>query len=93
MQFYVVPDHYDCWIIGSCCNVLSSMVCVDTATKGEVARISKKFSHRLKNFGAWQGSSECSESTPWLPLEALLKASMWVRDREDVEAHCRLLVR
>ena len=34
-----------------------------------------------------------SESTPWPPLQALLKASMWVSDREDVEAHRRLLVR
>ena len=71
----------------------SSMAPVHTGTKTEVARISKKFSHRLANFGAWQGSWEYSESTPWPPLQALLKAGLWVSDREDVEAHRRLLVR
>ena len=58
-----------------------------------MARISKKFNHRLANFGAWQGSWEYSESTPWPPLQALLKGGLWVSDREDVEAHRRLLVR
>ena len=71
----------------------SSMAPVHTGAKTEVARISKKFSHRLANFGAWQGSWEYSESTPWPPLQALLKAGLWVGDREDVEAHRRLLVR
>ena len=71
----------------------SSMAPVHTGTKTEVARISKKFSHRLANFGAWQGSWEYSGSTPWLPLHALLKAGLWVSDREDVKAHPRLLVR
>ena len=56
------------WIAGSCCNVLSSMAHVPTGTKTEVARISKKFSHHLANFGAWHGSREYSESTPWPPL-------------------------
>ena len=46
------------WIALSCCNMLSSMAPVHTGTKAEVARISKKFSHRVANFGAWQGSSE-----------------------------------
>ena len=69
------------------------MARVHTGTKTEVARISKKFSHRLANFGAWQGSWEYSESTPWPPLQALLKAGLWVSDREDVEAHRKLLVR
>ena len=46
------------WIARSYCNVLSSMAPVHTGTKTEVARISKKFSHRLANFGAWQGSWE-----------------------------------
>ena len=64
-----------------------------TGTKSEVAGISKNFSHRLANFGAWQGSSEYKESTPWPPLQALLKADMWVSDGDDVEAHRRLLVR
>ena len=71
----------------------SSMAPVHTGTKTEVARISKKFSHRLANFGAWQGSWEYSESTPWPPLQALLKAGLWVNDREHVAAHRRLLVR
>ena len=44
------------WIARTCCNVLSSMALVHTGTKTEVARISKKFSHRLANFGALQGS-------------------------------------
>ena len=77
----------------SCCNVPSSTASVHTGTKTEVAPISKKFSHRLANFGAWQGSWEYIESTPWPPLQAPLKAGLWVSDREDVEAHCRLLVR
>ena len=47
----------------------------------------------MANFGAWQGSWEYSESTPWPPLQALLKAGLWVSDREDVKAHRRLLVR
>ena len=81
------------WIAQSCCNVPSSMAPVHPGTKTEVARISNKFSHRLPNFGAWQGSWEYSKSTPWPPLHALLKAGLWVSDREDVEAHCRLLVR
>ena len=58
----------------------SSMAPVHTGTKTEVACISKKFSHRLANFGAWQGSWEYSESTPWPPLQALLKAGLWVSD-------------
>ena len=66
---------------------------VHTGTKIEVARISKKFSHSLAIFGAWQGSREYNESAPWPRLQALLKASLWVTDREDVEAHRRLLVR
>ena len=81
------------WIAGSCGNVLSSLAPVHTGTKAEVARISKKISHRLANFGAWQGSWEYSESTPWPPLQALLKAGLWVGDREDAEAHRGLLVR
>ena len=40
------------WIGGSCCNVLSSMALVHRGTKTERARISKKFSHRVANFGA-----------------------------------------
>ena len=66
---------------------------VHTWTTTEVAHISKNFSHRLENFGAWQGSWEYSESTQWPPLRALLKASLWVSDREDVEPHRKLLVR
>ena len=58
-----------------------------------MARISKKLTHRVANFGTWQGSWEYSESTPWPPLQALLQAGLWVNDREDVEAHCILLVR
>ena len=81
------------WIAQSCCNLPSSMGPVHTGTKTQVARILKKFSHRLGNFGAWQGSWEYSESTPWPPLQALLKAGLWTRDRDQVEAHCRLLVR
>ena len=69
------------------------MLPVRTGTKTEVARISKKFSHRLANVRAWQESWECSESTQWPPLQSLLKAGLWVSDREDVEAHHRLLVR
>ena len=46
----------------------SSMAPVHTDTKTEVARISKRFGHRLANFGAWQGSCEYSQSTPWPPL-------------------------
>ena len=38
-------------------------------------------------------SWEYSESTPWPPLQAILKAGPWGSDREDVEAHRRLLVR
>ena len=68
------------------------MAPVHTGTKTEVARISKN-RHRLANFGAWQGSWEYSESTPCPPLQALLKAGLWVSDREDVEAHRTLLVR
>ena len=81
------------WIARAWCNLPSSMAPVHTGTKTEVARISKKFSHRLANFGTWQGSWEYSESTPWPPLQALLKADLWVSDRGDVEAHRRLLVR
>ena len=62
------------WIAQSCCNVPSSMAPVHKGTNTEVARISKKFSHRPANFGAWQGSWEYSESTPWPPLQGLLKA-------------------
>ena len=80
-------------IAESCCNVPSSMALVHTGTKTEVARTSKKFSHRLANFGAWQGSWEYNESTPWPPLQAPLKAGRWVCNREDVGAHRRLLVR
>ena len=81
------------WIAQSCCNLPSSMAPVHTGTKIEVARISKKFSYRMANFGAWQGSLEYNESTLWPPLQALLKAGLWTSDREDVEAHRRLLVR
>ena len=81
------------WIAESCCNLPSSVAPVHTGTKIEVARISKKFSHRLANFGAWQGSREYSQSTPWPPLQALLKAGLWVSDQEDAKAHRRLLVR
>ena len=80
-------------IAGSCCNMVSSIAPVHTGTKTEVARISKQFSHRLVNFDGWQGSCEYSESTPWPPLHAPLKAGMLVSDQEDVEAHHRLLVR
>ena len=69
------------------------MVAVHTGIKTAVACISKKFRHCLANFGARQGSWECSESTPWPPLQALLKAGLWVSARENVEAHRRLLVR
>ena len=69
------------------------MAHVHTGTKTEVPRISKKFSHRLVNCRAWQGSWEYSEATLWPPLQALLKAGLWVSDREDVEAHRKLLVR
>ena len=69
------------------------MVPVHTGTKTEVARISKKFRHLLGNFSEWQGSREYSESTLWPPLQALLKAGWWVSDQEDVEAHCRLLLK
>ena len=84
-----------CWIAVTWWIALlpSSMAPVHAGTKTEVARISKKFSHRLANFCAWQGSWEYSESTPWPPLQALLKAGLWVSDREEVEAHRRLLVR
>ena len=81
------------WIAGFCSKVLSSMALMHTGTKTDVARISKKFSHRLSNLCAWQGSWEYSESTLWPPLQALLKAGLWVSDREDVEAHHRLVVR
>ena len=81
------------WIVGSCCNVLSFIASVYTGTKTEVARVAKKYSARLASFGAWQGSREHCEFTPWPPLQALLKAGLWVCDREDVEAHHRLLVR
>ena len=81
------------WIAQLWCNLPSSMAPVHTGSKTEVARTWKKFSHRLANFGAWQGSWEYSESTPWPPLQTLLKARLWVSDREDVEAHRRLLVR
>ena len=81
------------WIAQSWSNLPSSMAPVHTGTKTKVARISKKFSHRLANFGAWQGSWEYSESTPWPPLQAPLKAGLWVNDQEDVEAHRKLLVR
>ena len=56
------------WIAEACCNVPSSMAPEHTGTNIAVARISNKFSHRLANFGAWQGSWEYSESTPWPPL-------------------------
>ena len=62
-------------------------------TKTEVARISKKFNHRLPIFCAWQGSWEYSESTPWPLPQAPLKAGLWVCYRGDVEAHRRMLVR
>ena len=75
------------WLAESYCNVPSSMAPVHTGTKTEVAGISNNFSHRLANFGAWQGSREYSKSTPWPPLQALLKASLWVSDQEDVQAH------
>ena len=53
MQIYVVPDFCD-WVDRSiCCNMLSSMAPVHKCTKIEVARISKKFAHRLAIFGAW----------------------------------------
>ena len=81
------------WIHESFCNVLSPMARVHTGTKTDVVRILKKFSHRLANFGAWQGRWEYSESTPWPPLQALFKVGLWVSDREDVEAHCTLVVR
>ena len=81
------------WIVESCCNVPSSMAPVHIGTKTEVARMSKKFSHRPANFGAWQGSWEYSESAPWPPLQLLLRVGLWVSDREDVEAHRRLLVK
>ena len=54
--------------------------------------ISKKFSHPLANSGACQGRWEYSASTPWPLPQALLKAGLCVTDREDVEAHRRLLV-
>ena len=81
------------WIAQSWCNLPSSMAPVHTGTKTEVARISKNFCHRLANFAACQVSYEYNESTPWPPLQALLKASLWVNDREDVDARRRLLVR
>ena len=80
-------------ITESYCNMPSSMALVHTGIKTEVACISKKFSHRLANFGAWQGSWEYSESMPWPPLQAPLQAGLWVSDGEDVKAHRRLLVR
>ena len=79
------------WIIESCCNQPSYMAPVHTGTKTEVALISKKFSHRMANFGALQGKWEYSASTPWPPLQALLKARLWVSER-DVTAHSRLVV-
>ena len=81
------------WIAGSFCNGLFTLAPLHTGTKTEVARIWKKFSHRLANFRAWQGSWEYSESTPWPPLQAPLEPGLWVSDREDVEAHRILLVR
>ena len=81
------------WVAGSCGNVLSSIAPVQTGTKTEVARIAKKFSARRASFGAWQGSREYSESTPWPGLHGSLKACVWVSDGEDFEAHRRLLVR
>ena len=41
------------WTAQSWCNLPSSMAPVHIGTKTEVARISKKFSHRLANYGAW----------------------------------------
>ena len=58
-----------------------------------MVRIAQKFNARLANFGAWQGSSEYNETTPWPPLKALLKVGVSFSDPEDVEAHCRFLVR
>ena len=81
------------WIAGSCCNALSSIRPVHTGTKTEVARSTNKFSARPPSRGAWQGNWEYRESTPWPPLRALLKAGLWVCDRENVEAHRRLLLR
>ena len=81
------------WIAESCCNVPSSMDPVHRGPTIGAARISKKFSHRLANFGAWQGSWEYSESRPLPPLQVPLNAGLWVSDPEDVEAHRRLLVR
>ena len=69
------------------------MASVHTGSKTEVARMSKKFSHRLANFGAWQGTWEYSESTPWPPLKALLKAGLLVSNRVDIEAHRTVLMR
>ena len=60
------------WIAQSWCNVLSSIAPVHTGTKTEVAPVSKKFRHRLANFGALRGRWEYSESTPWPPLQAPL---------------------
>ena len=56
------------WMARFCCNVLSSMALLHTGTKTQVPCISKKFSRRLANFGAWQGSREYSKTTPWPPL-------------------------
>ena len=69
------------------------MAPVHTDTKTEVACIPKKFSNRLANFGAWRGSGEYSESTPWPPLHTLLNAGVWISDPGDAEAHRKLLVR
>ena len=81
------------WIDELCCNVPSSMAPVQTGTKTAVARILKKFSHRLANFGAWHGSCEYSETMLWPALWVPLKAGLWVSDRADFEAHRTLLVR
>ena len=75
-----MPDHCDLvdrWILLQRALVYGS---VHTCTKTEVARISKKFCHRLAILGAWQGSWQYSESTPWPPLQALLKAGLCVSD-------------
>ena len=93
MQIYVVPHHYDLvdrWILLQLALLYGAYA---HRPKTEVARILKRFSHRLANFGAWQGRWEYSATTPWPPLKAPLKARLWVSDREDVEAHRRLLVR
>ena len=80
MQIYAVPDRCDLADRSFWCNLPSCMAPMHIGTKTEVAPMSKKFSHRLANFGAWQGRWEYSESTPWPPLQAVLKARLWVSD-------------